>query len=424
VALALETAAQARSGKVTAGWAEVQSRFGMATATAAEFVATKAVRDFSAARAAKAKPAGEGSTDEDGSDPLADRWVRLGDAPELILDPPPEREWLLTQTHEGCEIGMFARGTTGLLASTGGVGKTYALIDLAVAVAAGDRWLGTFSVSRPGHVLLALGEEDLAEARRRIDRVLNARRIAPTSRREIAKRLDLLPLAGTPTALTTAARDGKIEATEHYDNLVSALEQRGVEWSLIILDPLSRWAGGGVELDNEAATRFVQIIETLTNAPGNPAVMVAHHSSKAGAREGAADARGVSGIRDGVRWMATLDPVDNGAKLKSKKSNYSRAFADLTLVRSTVRGCEGTLRVATPAEAAEAKAAEPDSDNTIRAKVRLAIQRNEIRTKDQIVDLVGARREAVLSVVSDMLASKDIRRDAGKVFHAMPEPKH
>src|SRR5690606_37428128 len=110
-----------------------------------------------------------------------------------------------------------------------------------------------------------------------------------------ACRIHVLPLAGVSVALTCSPERGVIMATETAGALRKQLDARGVEWSLIIIDPLSRWAGGGVEADNEAATRFCQVVETLTTVPGNPSVLVAHHSSKMSAKDGSADARGVSG---------------------------------------------------------------------------------------------------------------------------------
>jgi hypothetical protein len=129
-----------------------------------------------------------------------------------------------------------------------------------------------------------------------------------------------------------------------------------VDWSLIIMDPLSRWAGGGVESNNEAATRFVQVVETLTTVRGKPSALLAHHSSQVSARAGQSDARGVTGIRDGFRWQASLDLIADeeddleGILLRNPKSNYSLRFRPLLLVRNSEPGIEGTLRPAEPDE--------------------------------------------------------------------------
>src|SRR5690606_628555 len=190
-------------------------------------------------------------------------WVCLADVPEVLLEEPPPQVWLLSRWQDQRDHGVLPRGRTGLLTATGGVGKTYALIQLALAVASGGFWLDTFRAAEPGHVLLALAEEDLDEVRRRIWRAANAAELSTSERRAIADRLHILPLAGVSAALTSSPAPGVITATAVAEELRRLLEARGVDWSLVILDPLSRWAGGGVEADNEAATRFCQVVETL-----------------------------------------------------------------------------------------------------------------------------------------------------------------
>ncbi len=286
--------------------------------------------------------------------PLDSAWVKLTDASHLLCETPPQQNWLLTHFEECRSVGVLPRGKAGTLTSAGGVGKTYAMIQLAIAVASGGFWFD-FQATQ-GHVLLALAEEDLPEMHRRIWRACNALELSLDERKALAERIDILPLAGVPVALTEAAGGTKIETTPLYRDLQKRLNDRGVDWALVVLDPLSRWAGGGVEANNEFATRFVQAIEALTNAPGNPTVLVVHHSSKASVRDGKNDARGVTGLTDGFRWRATLDAVkaedgSRAVKLSNPKNNYAPQFDDVTLVRNTVPGAEGTLRVASEDEA-------------------------------------------------------------------------
>jgi hypothetical protein len=160
----------------------------------------------------------------------------------------------------------------------------------------------------------------------------------------------LLPLHGVSVALTAALPDGTLVETEFARQLKAKLDSLQVDWSLVILDPLSRWAAGGVESNNESATRFAQVVETLTGVRGRPSVLVAHHSSQESAQSGKSNARGVTGIKDAFRWMATLDAAqdDNGSEgiiLRNAKSNYSAKFKPFALARNTEPGIEGTLRV-------------------------------------------------------------------------------
>ncbi len=281
--------------------------------------------------------------------PIESAWLRLHDSPHLLIDQPPPQDWLLTRYVDRHTVGVLPRGKAGTLTSAGGVGKTYAMIQLAVAVATGGFWFD-FRATQ-GHVLLALAEEDIAEVQRRLWRVCNALELSIDERRAVAERIDILPLAGVPVALTSLTGGTQIVTTPIYDDIRRLLTARGVEWALLVFDPLSRWAGGGVETNNEFATRFVQAVEALSDVPGKPTVLVVHHSSKASVRDGKNDARGVTGLTDGFRWRATLDAVrsENGAravKLTNAKNNYAPQFDDLTLVRNEEPGKEGTLRVA------------------------------------------------------------------------------
>lgn len=289
---------------------------------------------------------------EPNPDPFEGKWLRLVDRPDLLIDVPPKTEWLLTRWQDGRDVGVLPRSKTGLITGTGGVGKSYVLTELAIAVATGGLWLGTFKVTQPGHVFLGFGEEDADEGQRRFWRTANALGLSEDERRAAAARIDFAPLHGVPVALTSSPTPGVIVATETAATLRKRLEERGVQWALVILDPLSRWAGGGVEQNNEIATRFCQVIEGLTTVQGNPAVIVAHHSSQTTTRAGESDARGVTGIRDGFRWMAALDAVENqetgarGLRFRNRKSNYSLEFPELMLVRNSDPGIEGTLRLA------------------------------------------------------------------------------
>ncbi len=342
-------------------------------------------------------------------------WVCLADVPEVLLEEPPPQVWLLSRWQDQRDHGVLPRGRTGLLTATGGVGKTYALIQLALAVASGGFWLDTFRAAEPGHVLLALAEEDLDEVRRRIWRAANAAELSTSERRAIADRLHILPLAGVSAALTSSPAPGVITATAVAEELRRLLEARGVDWSLVILDPLSRWAGGGVEADNEAATRFCQVVETLATVQGTPSVLVAHHSSKTSAKDGAADARGVTGIRDGFRWQASMDAVVTddlrGVILRNRKSNYSLEFPDLALVRNQEPGTEGTLRLATDSEAEALGLKGGSTAVDYLARVLETIERCPgLTSASKVAERTKGRKSEILDAVKDLLQAGRIEK--------------
>jgi regulatory protein RepA len=312
---------------------------------------------------------------------LADLWRPLEKWGDWLNEDPPQRSWLLTGTVEGKDgAGILPLGKVGMIAAAGSAGKSWLTIQLALAVATGSEWAG-LQVASPGRVLLALGEEEAEEAQRRLYFAAKALGLDADARAQAAKRIWLLPLAGRQVALTgdaPSARTAPSPVGEHdsadglpvtplFWELVQRLEEGAgtpafEPWRLVVLDPLSRFAGLEVEADSAQATRFVQAVERLA-APkhGRPTVLLTHHTNKASRKDGqstASDAaaatasRGSSALTDGVRWQASLEPMKRyeGAPelvtLNVVKNNYGRYPGETFLVRLE----QGALRVATQDE--------------------------------------------------------------------------
>ena len=309
-------------------------------------------------------------------DVLGSYWRTIGewgaDRGDWLEVAPPPMDWLLTvpPTREADRRQVLPRGVVGMLAAAGGVGKSMALVQLAVAVATGKPWLVGAAEGRfPGfethngagdRVLLALGEEDELKARRRLYQAVQAAQLTPDERELLRDRLVVLPLASVPVGLMADRREREeARAGAIADELERRLADGG-PWSLVVLDPLSRFAGMETEGDNAAATRFVQVLERFAKAPGSPAVLVSHHTGQGARREGMHDAtaaRGVTGLTDGVRWVATLTrevPKKDGdeeaaptaaamLKMAVTKNNYAGELWPFWLSR----GDGGLLRCAT-----------------------------------------------------------------------------
>ena len=275
--------------------------------------------------------------------------------PDWLADKLPPRAALLRRDGKA----FLVQGKVGLLLAPGGTGKTWALMQLAVAVATGGRWFGTFDATK-GKVFLALGEEDAEEVRRRLYDVAKALGLGEYERAEVARNLTALGLSGKSVALLGKSDRGEPVPSAWFDDLKAALEAGG-PWRCILLDPWSRWGGPDVELDNHTATRGVELLEELAALPGSPTVLVAHHTRK-GSKEDAtsgADAdssRGASALTDGVRWVANLvRHKGDGGKLpltlNVSKHNHTAPSEPLDLVRDE----DGPLRAMTPAELAAVK---------------------------------------------------------------------
>jgi RecA-family ATPase len=311
-------------------------------------------------RAREAREAGKPAED----DPLDGIWKTLGEwGPDWLTAPPPARRWLLERPDDETNgttkpVGVLPLGKAAMLLAAGGVGKTMILVQLALAVATGRKFLDHFGTPNPGHVLIVCAEEDAEELRRRLYNAAQAMKLTDEQASLAAKRIVIVPLSGISAALLE--NDGRNNAAETamLRSIRRRLNSAPHEWRLVILDPLSRFAGCDTEKDNAAATQFVTVVESFTKTKGGPTVLLAHHTNKASRsaelKASASDSRGASALTDGVRWVANLYPELNNhdlATLVTSKSNYSKLSPELTLVRDNDHG--GALRAETPAESAE-----------------------------------------------------------------------
>jgi len=261
---------------------------------------------------------------------------------------PTLRKWLLERDSDDPpgRTGVLPLGKVGMLAAAGGVGKTMALCQLAVSVATGEKWLGTYHTPNPGRVALLLGEEDEEEVRRRIYNASRVMKLGDEARKLVLQNVTAVPLSGTPVALTENDAAGNVQRSAMLEHLHTKLGSVK-DWRLIVLDPLARWSGSDAEKDNAAATRFLEAVETLTTVDGRPTVLVAHHTNKD--QSDAMAARGVTGIHDAMRWaagMLDVKPIEglpDRVQFTYAKSNYGPKWPAVVLVRDRELG--GALRL-------------------------------------------------------------------------------
>ena len=285
-------------------------------------------------------------------------WVRG------VPPPPPPPDWLILEPGERSAGGVLPTGKVGLLAAPGGMGKSSALVWLAISVATGRPWFG-LTLPKPGRVVLVLAEESTADVARKLHFSAQSLKLSEEEEGMAEQNICSLGAAGRDVVLLRRDPSGSHYASTFAEQLLIELNQFG-PLRAILLDPLSRFAHAEAETDASTATRMVEALERMTALPGNPAVIVAHHSRKMGRErsgEGAAmtgdDIRGSSALRDGVRWAAVLDPHDaregdarlpNGAhgavRLSVVKSNVGR----IPTPRLAIRESWGTLRDATVQE--------------------------------------------------------------------------
>lgn len=346
---------------------------------------------------------------------LDEHWRTVGDRASLKTVPVP-RQWLLMRPDDetngmGNPIGVLPMGKTGLLVAQGGSGKTIALIQLAISVATGRKWLDHYVVPKPGRVLLALAEEDGEELDRRIHDLAYAMRLTDEQRWLVEQNVVALGLSGEVTSLVT--QDGR-ETVE--TDVLTYFRRRLAEgeWSLVVLDTLTRFAGGDTEKDSAQATRFIQAVESLCKAPGSPTVLVAHHTNKVSRVEGAvtsaSNSRGSSALTDGARWVANLDATSpESVKFEITKSNYAMGGPPVMLTRDSANG--GCLSVESP-ELARLRAEQASLEREIarwesaRTRIYVALaQHTNLSSRGEVAAKSGGRKAEVLSVLKDLIES-------------------
>ena len=222
--------------------------------------------------------------------------IKIGRLEELLagdwlVKKPLPRRMLLRLRHalKGHAGELFPIGKIGMIAGAGGTCKTMLVVSLAISVATGRPWLGLFEVAHAGDVLLVVGEEDLDEIVRRLQQITNTMDLTEEERLAIYKRIHLVPAYGCDVRISEST-----QPTAMMTQLLTYMSESGADFSLIVLDPAVRFMGGKAEVDAGEATRYIEALERLTEAPGGPVVLTTHHVSKSAMRTYDADQGGAS----------------------------------------------------------------------------------------------------------------------------------
>ena len=169
---------------------------------------------------------------------------------DIFENPPPLKPELIE--------GILRQGHKMLLVSSSKAGKTFALIELAVAIAEGRRWLGFRC--KQGRVLYLNMELDEASFDDRVIRVYNALDLTTKNLQNI----DIVHLRG------------RIERMEKLiPQITRTMKNKG--YAAVILDPTYK-LGIGDENAAEQVTMFCNAIDKIANAGAS--VIYAHHHSK------------------------------------------------------------------------------------------------------------------------------------------------
>jgi RecA-family ATPase len=232
----------------------------------------------------------------------------------------PRRDWHFE--------GWMPSRTVTLLTGDGGTGKSTLALQLAVATATGTAWLG--QTMAPGRVIVMAAEDDEDELHRRLDQIC----IGLGLGLDTLDDLHLWPMADQDAVMGVEARDGRIEATDRWFELLAAA--RAVKPSLVILDSLADIYGGNENIRSQVR-QFVALMRRLAIMTGG-AVLALSHPSLAGMSSGSGSSGSTAwsnSVRSRIYLTKPDDPdADPDLRVLSlKKSNYARAQADMRLRR-------------------------------------------------------------------------------------------
>jgi len=211
---------------------------------------------------------------------------------------PPKREWLVEN--------LIESGKNGIIASIGGVGKSFISLDLALSVAKGK---GTFlgkPVTKHGNVLILNSEDDTPEIHRRVSA------LDPSYERlKALYDVFILPVPELAKPLSFIRQDGNngLHISQDAYDLIDGLDAIK-DLELVIIDPIQSFTSAPTN-DAEVGQLYSQFCQMIASKY-NCSVISVHHMSKQGLvvsadpMESRSAVRGSSALVDSSRWVLTL----------------------------------------------------------------------------------------------------------------------
>ena len=264
----------------------------------------------------------------------------VGDLNLANLEIPPRSFIFHTDEGFGKYEGFLPAEVPCIIAASGGSGKTYLMIQAAVAAACGNSWLHAKAL-KPMKVLYLAAEEDQNEVTRRFQSVLKSMGIYKDKRlmELVDKNLRLFPRVGKDERLIN---DEENKPTATFEKLKFFLE-KNPDIKFVILDPAIKYMGCETESDGAKAQNLVDLLWQLSLTKGRPSVVLVHHTRKDGDKnivyksnekdkipEMNLDViRGSSGLVNGMRWAMLLirreyEDRTERAFVRVVKANYTK----------------------------------------------------------------------------------------------------
>lgn len=233
---------------------------------------------------------------------------------------PPKMEYLVE--------GIFPSGVPALLAASGGIGKSFALLDLALKVALfqGDDpfEVQPFAfggrIQKGGKVVFLTAEDSADSVHRRLAQIATNDELKKASPNFMC-----VPLPDATGAIALVNEGmGVVSMTEHYHDLMSQLNEMD-DVALVIIDPLQAFCWADVNADPKAAQVWWTAMSSICAKTG-ATLIVAHHMRKDGLRgitvaeEARESIRGSTALVDGARLVYAMWAISGDAEIAPCKA--------------------------------------------------------------------------------------------------------
>lgn len=221
---------------------------------------------------------------------------------QKLLDGPTTIDWLVDP--------IIPPGTSGLLAGESGVGKTWLILALAIAISTGSKFLGHFR-TKPGSVLIVDEENAELLLRVRLKMMLTAAGLDTDKipiNFLIGKAVNLSPNKGGTRTIA-------------YNKLLATV--RSIKPAIVIFDSLTRVHRANENNANEIAAVFSNVKHLMEQT--SSACLFTHHFNKSGygSSKSGMRIRGSSDIRAFCDYSLLVDKADGGVVIHHDKARWA-----------------------------------------------------------------------------------------------------